>query len=937
MRSVINKIDQLRVIVCDSKPDLICLCETWTNSEHTSAFLNIPDYQIISRADRTDTTSGIGGGLLIYAKRDVQVFELAQPTNIEQFNQYLSVKINLANEKCLNLYLIYRPHKLYNDENVGNNNSKLCRLIERAEKPAMLIGDFNCGDINWNNLTATNPQSKIFLSTVQDNFYSQYVDFQTHNSGSTLDLVLTSEENMVFDIENEGPVGASDHSAFYCKLNATPELTKMSEAKLNWKNADKENLQKVFTETDWDSSFELLNTEQSWDLFTGIFNAAVEQYVPKHAKNSNSRQPPWMNKDLLKDVRKKRRKWKVYKKYGNLDALQEYNNLQKKVKTGTKLAKKKYERKLAQNAKKNPKPFYTYLKTKTSNKESVGPLKDENRDLITDKGKMAEMLNKFFSSVFTRENTEDIPEPETQTIHFPMPEIEITEEKVKKKLLNLRKDSSPGPDGISPRTLIEFADELAHPLFLIIKKSYETGEVPKEWKQANVTPIYKKGSKNDVSNYRPVSLTSVPCRVTESIIKDEIVNHLALNKLIRESQHGFRTNRSCLSNLLEYLNILTKLLDEGKNIDMIYLDFAKAFDKVPAQRLLKKIRGHGIEKKSLKWISNWLSERLQRVVLLGEASDWAEVLSGVPQGSVLGPLCFIIFINDIDLAIDILLSILFKFADDTKAGRVVATGTDQSELQNELNKFLEWAETWQMSFNSSKCKVMHLGRRNPGFSYTMGGHAPAGTILESVKEEKDVGVWISDNLKPSHQCAKAAKKANSVLGQMSRAVTYRDRLTWVGLYKQYVRPHLEYCAQAWSPWTEQDKGILESVQERAIRMVSGLSGKTYAEKLAELNIQSLEERRIRGDMIQTWKIIHLEGFKCSQFFTLVRDNVPNNGTRFNADPLNIVQQRANLEVRKNFFSLRVPEHWNALPTTVKNATSVNNFKNLYDNFIGLTY
>lgn len=912
------------------------MCETWTNSEHTNAFLSIPEYQIISRADRTDTTGGKGGGLLIYAKCDSQVFELAQPADTDQFNQYLSVRINLVDKKCLDLYLIYRPHKLYNDENVLNNNSKLSRLIDNAEKPAMFIGDFNYGDINWTNLSATNPQSKIFINKVQDNFYSQHVNFPTHNSGSILDLVLTSEENLVFDIENEGPIGASDHNAIYCKLNATPECTKKKEPKLNWKNADKESLKKVFVETDWDANFEMLNTEQSWKLFTEIFNSAVGQHVPKYKNNLKSRQPPWMTKDLLKDVRKKRRKWKVYKKYGNLDALQDYNELQKKVKAGTKRAKKNFERKLAQNAKVNPKPFYTYLKTKTSNKESVGPLMDEDKNLITSRGKMAEMLNNFFSSVFTKENSQDIPEPESQTIHFPMPEIEITEEKVKKKLINLRKDSSPGPDGISPRTLVEFAEELARPLYLIIKKSYETGEVPQQWKQAHVTPIYKKGVKNDVSNYRPVSLTSVPCRVAESIIKDEIVNHLALNKLIRESQHGFRTNRSCLSNLLEYLNILTKLLDDGKSIDMIYLDFAKAFDKVPARRLLKKIRSHGIEEKSFNWIASWLTNRKQRVVLLGEASEWAEVLSGVPQGSVLGPLCFIIFINDIDLAVDILRNILFKFADDTKSGRVVATEQNQAELQNEINQFQEWAEKWQMSFNSSKCKVMHLGHRNPGFLYTMGGHAPAGTVLESVTEEKDVGVWISDNLKPSYHCAKAAKKANSVLGQMSRAVTYRDRITWVGLYKQYVRPHLEYCAPAWSPWTEQDKSVLESVQERAIRMVSGLSGSTYEEKIAELNIQSLEDRRIRGDLIQTWKIIHLEGFKCSQFFTLVRDTHPANGTRFYSDPLNILQQRSNLELRKNFFSLRVVEHWNNLPTTIKNASSVNSFKNLYDKFIGLT-
>ena len=234
-----------------------------------------------------------------------------------------------------------------------------------------------------------------------------------------------------------------------------------------------------------------------------------------------------------------------------------------------------------------------------------------------------------------------------------------------------------------------------------------------------------------------------------------------------------------------------------------------------------------------------------------------------------------------------------------------------------------------MNFNSEKCKVLHFGRGNPNYSYTMNGYAPAGTVLESVSEEKDVGVWISTTMKPSLNCQKAANKGNAVLGQMARAVSYRDRITWIKLYKQYVRPHLEYCAQAWSPWLEQDKKVLEKVQERAVKMVSGLQSCNYKERLKELGLQSLEARRVRGDMIQVWKIINnYDNLEKNVFFEPVKQNIQ--ATRLRTVDININKRRANTDIRKYSFSNRIVNTWNTLPEKIKRSKSINVFKNMYD-------
>jgi hypothetical protein len=324
----------------------------------------------------------------------------------------------------------------------------------------------------------------------------------------------------------------------------------------------------------------------------------------------------------------------------------------------------------------------------------------------------------------------------------------------------------------------------------------------------------------------------------------------------------------------------------------------------------------------LNWIRSWLTGRKQRVVLNGKYSSWAEVLSGVPQGSVLGPILFLIFINDLDNAA-MLVDILRKFADDTKLGQTVSTPEERAALQQTLDNLCEWADNWGMEFNVKKCKVMHLGFTNTGHSYSMNNQQ-----LTETEEERDIGVCMASNLKPSAQCAQAARAAQTVLSQITRAFHYRDRHVFKKLYVQYVRPHLEFAAVAWSPWLEADKAALEKIQKRAVKMVSGLKGTTYEEKLKELGLTSLEERRHQIDMTQTFKIMHgIDKVQSSTWFEQVDTSVRT--TRSAADPLNLKQQTVRLDLRRNFFSVRAVEGWNMVPRDIKNARTVQIFKKAY--------
>ena len=399
------------------------------------------------------------------------------------------------------------------------------------------------------------------------------------------------------------------------------------------------------------------------------------------------------------------------------------------------------------------------------------------------------------------------------------------------------------------------------PLYCIFRQSLDQSKLPDIWKWANVTPIYKKGDKANTCNYRPVSLTSQVCKIFEKLVKEKLL--VFTKNIIANEQHGFRRGRSCLTNLLVTLEEWTKLQDSGSPFDVLYLDFQKAFDSVPHARLVYKLRKYGIGDKLSNWIEDFLGGRKQRVCINKASSSWTKVTSGVPQGSVIGPFLFLLYINDLPGKIKSNCQI---FADDTKVYHPILSLVDAQELQDDLSNLIEWSKIWLLGFNQQKCKVLHVGKKNPGYDYTMNDN-----VLETVTEEKDLGILITNNLSFSKHTAVTAARSNGILGMIKRAFSYIDKESFLLLYKGFIRPHLEYCVQAWAPYLEKDKNILEKVQRRATKLVPGLEHMSYIDRLKELGLTTLEDRRTRCILIEMYKIINgFENIDYEIFFELRR-------------------------------------------------------------------
>ena len=535
-QSLVNKIDELRSVALDLKPDIILISESWTNKDISKAYLSIQGYELQARKDRTDTTAGRGGGILVYSRYDLIVTKIELKT---PFEQVISVRVS-TEAKPLFINLVYRS-----PNSSAENNEELNEFIKLSKSSCLTIGDMNYSGVDWENGCSDSISRKFFDST-QDSFLQQHVDFPTHD-GNTLDLVLSTNDIQVISVEDVGNLGKSHHSMLLAKVLLNPTRLSTTEQVPDYPKADFSKLKDCMS-LDWSSKLENLSADEGWIIFKSKLTESMMECIPMKTRRSNNK-PLWMKPNVLRLIRKKRRLWNHYKTTSDHQEYQEYLKCQRTVAKVIRVAKRKFERKIAKNFKSNPRQFYSHLNNQTKSRAQVGPLENQDGIQVSDPQGMCHILNAQFSSVFTKEDTTTLLSPE-QVCNTEVQTPLITEGMFKKRLSVIKKNGACGPDNITQRVLAELQDVIASPLCLIFNKSLQTGVVPEDWKIANVTPVFKKGRRSVPENYRPISLTSIVCKILESFVCKAIVSHLSEHKLLRSSQHGFVAHRSCLTNLL---------------------------------------------------------------------------------------------------------------------------------------------------------------------------------------------------------------------------------------------------------------------------------------------------------------------------------------------------------------------------------------------------
>ena len=462
----------------------------------------------------------------------------------------------------------------------------------------------------------------------------------------------------------------------------------------------------------------------------------------------------------------------------------------------------------------------------------------------------ANVFNRFFHSVFS---PPDLLPPTNFTASASantncLSSIQLTPDEVAEVLRNLDPNKACGPDSIPNRLLRNIADKIGPSMCRLFNLSLSYGIMPDNCKLANITDVFKKDDPTLSANYRPISLLSTVSKVLERCVLNRCYNHLPAQ--LYHLQHGFLKGRSTVTQLLEVYQDILNSVAGGQEVDAIYLDLSKAFDKVPHNLLLTKIEMCGISDPLLSWFKSYLTGRQQRVVIDGSFSEWLPVTSGVPQGSILGPIMFLVYIND---APDYICSssTIALFADDSKLSRAIIQLGCGNNLQKGLDGLHKWSRDWSMDFNGIKCKVMHISKKKIS-SATNRNYTLDDRELESVPYITDLGIIVSNNMSWNrHIEAETVMRTNRTLGLLKRICKeMRDPNIRKLLYCALVRPKLEYGSNLWSPYTSKDRALLENTQRRATKvMLNYPKNLTYKERLIELNLLPLDYRREISDLI----------------------------------------------------------------------------------------
>jgi hypothetical protein len=643
-----------------------------------------------------------------------------------------------------------------------------------------------------------------------------------------------------------------------------------------------------------------------WNSFRNVLNEGIDLFVPYKYVRSNNASGPGRRRRCPKAMwRIKNKKLSLYKAHrsnpSNTNIRAKYKQECAKYKRAVREDEIEREKKILDAN--NVGSFYKYVNSKLKCHSGVGTLIDSNGNDVVDDRRKANLLNDYFCSVGTIDN--GINPPIRNSSNVLIDNIHFDELKVIKaaKKIRTKHKNTCDHEGYPILLLTKLISVLSIPLSLIFNSFMSIGKLPNSWKTAIVTPIFKNGLSSNPANYRPISRTSIFCKLMERIIAADLRDFLTSNNLLCDSQHGFTVGKSTLTNLLETTSDLTYAMDKSVPQTIIYIDFKKAFDSVSHPKLIHKLKSFGVSGDLLLLISDFLSDRSQATHVGHDTSSTRDINSGVIQGSCLGPLLFLTFINDLPQIFDPSLTVKI-FADDLKVYLCVQSLVDEFLLQNALNKLQKWADQWQLTISIHKCSVLHIipsrseSTKKP--FYFLGLHP-----LSAQKTVRDLGVLIDEHLSFRPHINTIVSKASSRSYLIFKCFLSNDLDNLLKAFLVYVRPLLEYGSPIWSPHIKKDISAVERVQRRFTKRLPGMFYLTYPERLNKLEIDSLEMRRLKQDLILAYKIYF---GKTKSTLTLLPNLI--NSTRGHDHKLRLPMSHT--DHSKYFFTSRVVSVWNSL-------------------------
>ena len=732
-----------------------------------------------------------------------------------------------------------------------------------------------------------------------------------------------------------------------------PEYTPATKFdRLNWTKAKWEDIKSELSDTNWQQILENKNVDEMCSIINNKVTEIANKYCPTHkATSGKSSFVPRERRSLIrtrkhinaninflkycKPTYTKKQEERRDIKIRKLECKKA--EIEDKIKYSIETEEMRKEAEILEKIKVNPKAFYSYAQRKRKLKCKVGPLIDQNGNLQSDYKTMADILQsqyiKMFSKPSEEKSTRDTSEVESEDTGDTalnsdstnkLEDIHFTEADIIKAIDSMPNHSAPGPDKFPSIVLKQCKDELATPLYILWRHSLDQGQVPKSLKEQSIVPIYKKDSKAKAENYRPVSLTSHILKLFERVIREKLVEFIESQNKLSSNQYGFRPRRSTITQLLAHIDRIICILEKNKNADILYLDFSKAFDKVCHATLLKKLESYNIGGKLLKWLESFLSDRYQRVIVQGINSESEKVKSGVPQGTVLGPILFILYINNITEVIRN--AAVMIFADDSKLIMDIEEEEDRIKLLDDLKAVITWAEENKMELNETKFMLLQHGNnvdiKNP---YKLSENI----TLEKSEYAKDLGILVDMDLKWRQQIATATASATQLAGWAMRVFRSRTKEVVLTLYKALIRPKLEYGCVVWHPHLISDIATLESVQRTMTSRIEHMERLNYWERLDKLNLFSMQRRR--------------ERYICMMMFNIYSGRLHNNlnlcfyetsryGPKCRRKTLTARNHRINT-IRCSSFSDIGASLFNALPKNVKSAETVASFKSRLDKLL----